>query len=886
MDLQSSDVRKQTPSGKHSHPEQRDKAPDGAAVSFGETLREEYQEIIERRKRRHSRHGRAFADDGAPVDLTGLALSGGGVRSAAFCLGALQAINAAGALNQVDYLSTVSGGGFVGGAMSANMQRNAHFAFGGAQSGRRAGAPRLGDDTPPDTMRDTLAVQYLRNFSNYLVPRRKDWLLDLAVLMRGWTANILMISALVLLLAGATVAVAVRSQSSAPNDWLGWLCNEIWAGRFVGTGLVALITATVLTIWALRRTWADVRKMKPEWQGSGAFSVRWLVVALVVCGLLELQGVIVRAVIDAKGGYADIGKYWATIVPVLGGLSTAVTFFARYLGGVLKSAESDWSWTGYARSLLAKAVLYAAALVLPVVIYGTYVGFVVSGLPRDAGGAPPVWLANVFNLSVTKLGAIAIAPIVVALLALLAAIVTPNRAHRFGRFGWAFWASQILLAALIVYGLREILVAPPTSTDIPALLYATFGGALWFLTWFLSGNANSIHRLYRDRISSAFLFDATLLSQDDEGRLVEAADPNPPTPLPLSGLKRGHGPYPIVNAALNIEGSGWLNMRGRNAEFFTFTPHFVGSDATCYVRSERMEEADPALDLATALAISGAALSSNMGRQSIRPLTPTLALLNLRLGYWMDNPRKLNQRVRFDKSEVYLLAEAMGWLNEKSNKVYLTDGGHIDNLGLYQLLKRRCKLIIVVDAEQDPDFAFPALMDAERFARIDLGIRIELPWELIRDHAKRLESDFAKGPIPAGSPTPGAHAALGVIDYDGGEKGLILYLKSSLTGDENDYILDYKRRYPAFPHESTGDQFFGEEQFEAYRALGFHAMRSVLSAAAPYATLDVNGPRLCSKSPCPELTHLRRLLGITVATEADHHPMLSDREPTSDRSVA
>jgi predicted acylesterase/phospholipase RssA len=111
MDLQSSDVRKQTPSGKHSHPEQRDKAPDGAAVAFGETLREEYQEIIERRKRRHSRHGRAFADDGAPVDLTGLALSGGGVRSAAFCLGALQAINAAGALNQVDYLSTVSGGG-------------------------------------------------------------------------------------------------------------------------------------------------------------------------------------------------------------------------------------------------------------------------------------------------------------------------------------------------------------------------------------------------------------------------------------------------------------------------------------------------------------------------------------------------------------------------------------------------------------------------------------------------------------------------------------------------------------------------------------------------------------------------------------------------------
>ena len=186
-------------------------------------------------------------------------------------------------------------------------------------------------------------------------------------------------------------------------------------------------------------------------------------------------------------------------------------------------------------------------------------------------------------------------------------------------------------------------------------------------------------------------------------------------------------------------------MRGRNAEFFTFTPHFVGSDATSYARSERMEEADPALDLATALAISGAALSSNMGRQSIRPLTPTLALLNLRLGYWMDNPRKLNQRARFDKSEVYLLAEAMGWLKEKSNKVYLTDGGHIDNLGLYQLLKRRCKLIIVVDAEQDPDFAFPSLMDAERF-RASIWASGSNCLGADTRHAKRLEADSARDP--------------------------------------------------------------------------------------------------------------------------------------------
>ena len=127
---------------------------------------------------------------------------------------------------------------------------------------------------------------------------------------------------------------------------------------------------------------------------------------------------------------------------------------------------------------------------------------------------------------------------------------------------------------------------------------------------------------------------------------------------------------------------------------------------------------------------------------------------------------------------------------------------------------------MVVDAGQDPGYVCPSLIDAERFARIDLGVRIELPWELIRDHAKETEAQFGKGPVRADFLAQGPHAAFGHIYYDDGTRGLLLYVKSSLTGDENDYVLDYKWRYPAFPHESTGDQFFGEEQFEAYRALG------------------------------------------------------------------
>ena len=68
---------------------------------------------------------------------------------------------------------------------------------------------------------------------------------------------------------------------------------------------------------------------------------------------------------------------------------------------------------------------------------------------------------------------------------------------------------------------------------------------------------------------------------------------------------------------------------------------------------------------------------------------------------------------------------------------------------------------------------------------------------------------------------------MGEIIYPQNQKGILLYIKSSITGDENDYIVDYKRRFPTYPHETTADQLFSEEQFEAYRALGFHAVNEV-----------------------------------------------------------
>jgi len=121
----------------------------------------------------------------------------------------------------------------------------------------------------------------------------------------------------------------------------------------------------------------------------------------------------------------------------------------------------------------------------------------------------------------------------------------------------------------------------------------------------------------------------------------------------------------------------------------------------------------------------------------------------------------------------------------------------------------------------------------------------------------------AQAPPPPIGPPAGLHVAIGTIDYGGGQTGYLVYIKSSLTGDENDYIRDYARRNSRFPHEFTGDQFFTEEQFEVYRALGFHMVHGVLSGhdvvcvAGAAAGAQV---RFSAAETNPIVTALRRLL--------------------------
>jgi hypothetical protein len=306
----------------------------------------------------------------------------------------------------------------------------------------------------------------------------------------------------------------------------------------------------------------------------------------------------------------------------------------------------------------------------------------------------------------------------------------------------------------------------------------------------------------------------------------------------LSSLKDGFeevcyapyllAPYLLMNTSVNLTvKSRYLYSRGRYADSFILSPLFVGSEATGYADTKLLEAEDRKLNLGTAMAISGAAVSANMGASTIPPLRFSLTALNVRLGYWLPNPGTLKDRKCFAKlraniGPLYFAVESLGVLAENYMNVYLTDGGHFDNLGLYELLKRRCKVIIAVDAEADPPLNFDSLIRLHRCARIDLGVRIEVPWHDIQRRSREITNKKPDALPDNREGCHGPHVAIGRIDYTNEDYGVLIYIKSSISGDESDLILDYHRRNPDFPHETTTDQFFGEEQFEVYRALGFH----------------------------------------------------------------
>ena len=220
-----------------------------------------------------------------------------------------------------------------------------------------------------------------------------------------------------------------------------------------------------------------------------------------------------------------------------------------------------------------------------------------------------------------------------------------------------------------------------------------------------------------------------------------------------------------------------------------------------------------------ALAVSGAAASPAMGIYSSTARAFLLTLANARLGLWFGNPQSASTWTLSDPPLGVgpLGRELLGLTTDRNPYVYLSDGGHYDNLGLWEMVARRCRFVVVSDAGCDPDYRFADLSNAVRRIRLDLGIPIEFP------------------PLPltrAGQGRTNGHAIMGtirygVVDGPGAPDGTILLLKATLSGDEPVDVWHFAQSDPSFPHDSTSEQFFDEARFESYRTLGFHSVLSV-----------------------------------------------------------
>jgi Patatin-like phospholipase len=712
----------------------------------------------------------------ASSNVVGLALSGGGVRSASFCLGALQALDKADVLKSIDYLSTVSGGGYIGTSLSAAMTHSkGEFPFESSL-----------------TQDERYPVQHIRNHSNYLFPRGSiNFFYNIAIYLRGLLANVLLILPWLLLAAAITIFLKPTSES----------LHVALFGHFGVTSVTLIVLGGfggLLLIWGLWRS-LEISGWDAEIGSFWTLLCAVVLLVLLFVGFCELQPIVLDGIFKSAnnqdGFLASFVDWLKGLAVVLAPFSAAVAYLSRHIGRLLKEGAEKPSISAVALRVAGKAAVYVAGAAIPFLLWMAYLYLSFAGI-QDLN---PKFLnsSNSFYHA-------------------------PQWVDFSQRFG------------------------PDTPI---ALFYLVMFFLLFSASLLLGPNANSLHRLYRDRLSKAFLFDPTTIKGWPPGSrsrpqliaLVNAPEADglmrygnfelaPLDRFKLSEISCAHTPYHLINTALNIQGSKYANRRGRNADFFIFSPKFIGSGATKYVRTKEFEDQVDELDLATAMAISGAAASSNMGANSIKPLTPTLAILNVRLGYWVANPRQLAQGRKLSSffDQFYFLKELLGLMREGSRTIYLTDGGHIENLGVYELLRRRCRLIIAVDAEADPEMSFRSLVALQRYARIDLGVRISLPWAEIRDGTRAASEEIAQsgGLSPHAAPH-GPHCAVGEILYPQNQSGILLYVKSSITGDENDYIVDYKRRFPNYPHESTADQLFSEEQFEAYRALGFHAVNEL-----------------------------------------------------------
>lgn len=737
------------------------------------------------------------ADPGArwlrdpPSDLFGLALSGGGIRSATFNLGLLQGLAERGILGCFDYLSTVSGGGYIGGFWTA--WRRWH------------GPDRLFpgvDDAPPGAASpsEPAEIRHLREFGNFLNPTLGILSFDtgrmVAAVFAATTPSLLAAGALLALAVAAWLVLAAAM--FAPPEWLtGWLAGgaaDVGRARATASALVLLTTAVLLGAEAVWRR----KERRPGWS--------WAYAALCIAALTVVFGVwlLLASPTVAFGAAADypvlrVRVPWdrLLLLPPLAWLAGAV--FLVVLRFILSATGRRGLGSPLDRVL--SRLVFLAALWLVV----TSLWLAAAWVERHAA-ALVAWVAGGMSTSalalvVTRLqGFFAPQPNKPAG-SRLVALLRPRLPQL---VAYAFVA---LLGVLVMYAMLRL--APYFGWVVAAAAALTALAVVAF-----DPNEVGLHAFYRGRIARAFLGAAH--ASGAPGERVSEVQPRDDVRLDEC---RSRPLHLICCAANDLSPNEQFLHLHRGADSAVFSPigFSVGGEWSAWPASPQeapgaLARPDGVVSLADALTASAAAFNSQMGSWSVR-LGPAavfaMTALNLRLGMWWrypgtGRPRRWTRGLPFYK-------EMLGLTRAAGPDVHLSDGGHFENMALYELIRRHCRYIVASDCGADPDVAFDDLGNLVRRVREDFGVEITIDLSPLRPGPDGL----ARQPMVAGD-----------ITYPDGDSGVLLLFKPTLVGDEPADVAQYRTRNAAFPHESTGDQFYDEAQWESYRRLGLHAARS------------------------------------------------------------
>ncbi|MFM0111710.1 patatin-like phospholipase family protein [Paraburkholderia nemoris] len=650
---------------------------------------------------------------------TGLALSGGGIRSATFSLGVLIALARRNLLPDVDYLSTVSGGGYLGAFLTTFLSTT------GAATDSLVQNLGLCATQRPFLKEEgeAQALRHLRHHSKYLQTSWVERVVMAASQIYGMLVNSLALALIPALLALIEYLARTTVGARLPDFRLGFVA----AASLIGIAIVLPLLV----------------RMVPSIRSRADIVLAWLAVPLLLLATWQALGWLHRHLDFFDPGRHGVPPY--TVALITAGAIPVVS------AGVI--------------ALLGRR---SARVQIP--------------LAAIAGCVAPVFVVGLELLIYQWLTG-----------------VGPNLA------AWAWMPSA-------------------RASMLALLLLATF--VVVYVP--LDINFTSPHRHYRRKLAEAFLIqparDQKADQPFDSGVRIKLSEMNP----------QARAPYHLMNAALNVPASDNPAMQGRLTDFFVFSRDFCGSPLTGYAKTQVWEKLDRGLDVGTAMATSGAATSPLMGPQTKQYQTFWLAILNVRLGYWLKSPFYSRARASGTPGVRYLLSEMFGKIHEKGRYLNVTDGGHIENLGVYELLRRRCKYIVAVDGEHDPAMTFHALTTLQRLASIDLDISIEIDLDDLRlrkDGLSRSHFQMCRIRYPGTATQPP-----GI--------GYLIYVKLSLTGNEGEFIRRYRMDEPAFPHHPTANQFFTEAQFEAYRSLGEHVgdklfMKAIVGELASEGPLSV-----------------------------------------------